>query len=316
MAITFNSEDKSYSDGTTTLALNNGVYEINTVDQLKLFRDAVNAGNSFSGQTVKLMDSFDLKDEEMWTPIGTQSNSFAGTFDGDNNTISNLSINTPDDTHVGFFSNTKSATIKNLTINNVSIIGDNYVGAVAGYSFLGEISNCSVTGTIKISGRWFVGGITGQSYAAVDSCKVIAAEDGSESFIKGSSGYVGGISGYHGEETSISDSTVSSLTISGTSWGVGGISGLAQYGSVIEGCTVENTTISATDLNGDNVGLIAGANLGALETSEGQPANPAVLLNNKVDAATIENFMVDGKTVENPPMLGEDNNTRSSATSR
>ena len=79
MAITFDSENKSYSDGITTLALSNGVYEINTIEELKLFRDAVNAGNSFRGETVKLMTSFDLNDEE-WTPIGKNGAVFQGTL--------------------------------------------------------------------------------------------------------------------------------------------------------------------------------------------------------------------------------------------
>ena len=262
MAVSFNSEDKSYSNETTTLKLQNGAYEISDIDQLKLFRDAVNdEGYDFKGETVKLTTSIDLKNEE-WTPIGKTGATFLGTFDGNGQTVSNLYINTPDDVCVGFFNDTDSATtIKNLTINNVNISGDNYAGAIVGYGYLGKISNCNVTGTIKISGRWFVGGISGHGYAAVDSCEVIA-EEGSESFIKGSAGYVGGIFGYRAEDTSISNCTVSNITISGTSWGIGGISGIAQYGSVIEGCTVENTTITATDLNGDNVGLIAGANLG------------------------------------------------------
>ena len=108
MAITFDPEGKTYSDGITTLALSNGVYEIYTIEELKLFRDAVNAGNNFNGQTVKLMKSIDLNNEE-WTPIGTNSTvAFRGTFDGNGQTISNLKItkglaNTAANNNVGFF---------------------------------------------------------------------------------------------------------------------------------------------------------------------------------------------------------------------
>lgn len=54
MAISFDPESKSYSDGVTTLEIKDGVYEIDSIEKLKLFRDAVNAGHNFSGQTVKL----------------------------------------------------------------------------------------------------------------------------------------------------------------------------------------------------------------------------------------------------------------------
>lgn len=92
MAVTFDEATKSYTNGVTTLELKNGAYEIGTLEQLKLFRDAVNEGNSFQRQTVKLTANIDLKNEE-WTPIGTSKNAFRGTFDGDGNTVSNLYIN-------------------------------------------------------------------------------------------------------------------------------------------------------------------------------------------------------------------------------
>ena len=91
MAISFDPESKSYSDGVTTLEIKDGVYEIDSIEKLKLFRDAVNAGHNFSGQTVKLTQSIDLQDEE-WTPIGRSDAVFAGTFDGGGNTVSNLTI--------------------------------------------------------------------------------------------------------------------------------------------------------------------------------------------------------------------------------
>lgn len=80
MAISFDPESKSYSDGVTTLEIKDGAYEIDSLEKLKLFRDAVNAGNNFRGETVRLTQSVDLQDEE-WTPIGRSGAVFAGTFD-------------------------------------------------------------------------------------------------------------------------------------------------------------------------------------------------------------------------------------------
>lgn len=87
MEVTF--ENGIYSNGTTTLVKNSaGEYEIGTLEQLKLFRDAVNQLKedntqefSFKDQTVKLTADIDLQNEE-WTPIGNIDAIFQGTFDG------------------------------------------------------------------------------------------------------------------------------------------------------------------------------------------------------------------------------------------
>lgn len=59
-------------------------YTIDTVEDLIKFASEVNGGNSFAGQTVYLMDSLDLEGSEdnQWTPIGTSSKKFEGTFEG------------------------------------------------------------------------------------------------------------------------------------------------------------------------------------------------------------------------------------------
>lgn len=305
MSVTFDPENKTYSDGITTLALSNGVYEIDTIEELKLFRDAVNAGNNFNGQTVRLMKSIDLNNEE-WTPIGTSSaTAFRGTFDGNGQTISNLKItkglaNTAANNNVGFFGYTNSpAKITDLTIENVDITGSLYVGAIVGYGFRGaEISNCRVTGQIEIEGWWYIGGIGGNGYVSkVDNCTVTGDEG---SYIKAlnSGSYVGGIWGFRGEGNMvISDCTVDNIDITGYDR-TGGICGIAHYGNTIEGCTITNSSITA-DSNAGNIGLIAGANLG--DTTNG----PAILLNNTADVETKEHFTLEGQVPENPPMLGE-----------
>ncbi len=311
MAITFDPEGKTYSDGITTLALNaDGVYVINTIEELKLFRDAVNARNSFRGQSVKLMTSLNLNNEE-WTPIGRNGAVFQGTFDGNGQTISNLKItkgldNTPENCGIGFFGYTNSpARITNLTIDNVDITGSLYVGAIVGNGFTGaEISNCHVTGQIEIEGWWYIGGIGGNGYVSkVDNCTVTGDEG---SYIKAlnSGSYVGGIWGFRGEGNMvISDCTVDNIDITGYDR-TGGICGIAHYQNTIQGCSITNSSITAAS-NAGNIGLIAGANLGRLTADNGKPAGPTILLNNTVDVETKEHFTLEGQVPENPPMLGE-----------
>ena len=232
--------------------------------------ELVNAGNNFSGKTIKLGADIDLGGKE-WTPIGTDSKPFNGTFDGakednGNYTISNLYINkgfsnTVANSYVGLFGLTNSpAVIKNVDFENVDIQGGLYVGTVVGYGFTGkEISNCHVSGKIEIDGWWYIGGIGGNGYVnKVDGCSVTGEEG---SYIKGNDGsYVGGIWGYRGEgNMTIPNCSVANVAISGVDR-VGGISGIAHYGNTIKDCTISSSTITTTN-NIGNTGLIAGADL-------------------------------------------------------
>lgn len=58
------------------------------------FRDSVNSGSTYSGRTVKLMRDVELL--QHWTPIGTETNYFGGTFDGQGHTISGLDLTSTD----------------------------------------------------------------------------------------------------------------------------------------------------------------------------------------------------------------------------
>ncbi|MCQ4936299.1 fibronectin type III domain-containing protein, partial [Anaerotignum propionicum] len=97
----------------------------------------------------KLMRNIDLLNNE-FTPIGTQENPFTGIFDGNGYTIQNLSISLPDDNNIGLFGYIDKGTVKNLTINRVYIIGNDRVGALAGYVNGGTLADCSIKGVRDI----------------------------------------------------------------------------------------------------------------------------------------------------------------------
>ena len=67
-----------------------GNFHISTVEELTSFSAIVLDGEEFTGKTIVLEEDIDLTDVE-WTPIGDGANKFNGTFDGQGNTISNLS---------------------------------------------------------------------------------------------------------------------------------------------------------------------------------------------------------------------------------
>lgn len=259
-------------------------YLINNADDLKLFRDQVNEGNSYSGKYVLLTTDINLNNEE-WTPIGTNTNSFKGIFNGNGKIVSNLKItkgleNTAANNCVGFFGRTDSpAVIQNLTIENVDITGSLYVGAIVGFGYTGKkIENCTVKGNITIDAWWYAGVIGGNGYMSlVDNCHVKGADG---SYIKGNDGsYIGGIWGFRGEGgQKITNCSVTNLAISGVDR-VGGISGMAHYGNEISNCKVEGVTVQATDPDATTVGLIAGA-------CQGTESSPSTFTNNTVENVT------------------------------
>lgn len=102
------------------------------------------------------------------TPIGTISNVFAATFDGNNNNLSGLNISVAGN-NVGLFGYISGATIKKLTVNG-SVKGSSNVGGVVGYALNSTIEN--VTNNASVS--------THQSQSAFNVSYTIKQKDGTE----------------------------------------------------------------------------------------------------------------------------------------
>ncbi len=94
---------------------------------------------------------------EGFSPIGNEEVPFSGSYNGDGHSINGLYINRPTLSHIGMFGYITD-TIKNVTLNNVDITGDEYIGGLAGY-VTGGINNCHVSG--NISGDRYSGGVAG-----------------------------------------------------------------------------------------------------------------------------------------------------------
>ena len=202
-------------------------YYLYSATGLKWLSNETNTNNNnFSGYTVKLTSDVDLNNVA-WTPIG-QSNTFEGTFDGGNNTISNLTVS-GDNTNVGLFGKV-IGTIKNVKIANVNLSGSHYVGGIVGYIY-GNIENCHVDGgDIKVS--------------------VKDGDNGDKA---------GGIAGYVGEGSyTLSGNTVKNLRVEAYR-DVAGIAGCIQTGAKVENNTVDKVTVIANMLQ-DGGKTLADAN--------------------------------------------------------
>lgn len=184
-------------DGTTKTAPTqdeSGVYLIDTAAKLAWFADAVQNGQR--DISAKLTANINLNGKT-WTAIGTSSNKFAGTLDGDNYTVSGL-VTTG---LVGELA--EGGVVENLRVNCAIVSTSSLLGGVANSS-AGTIRNCMVSGSITFSsggynGASAIGGITGRNTGngVISGCVSRAVvKDAYDNSTYGASASLGGIAGY------------------------------------------------------------------------------------------------------------------------
>ena len=169
-----------------------GVYQIANAENLLWFAEAVNGGDT--GISAVLTADIDLTGKT-WSGIGTSSNSFAGTFDGQNKKV------TFDNASNGLFAHvlgtsSKRAEIKNvITAGTITITesGNANIAAVAGKAQLANITNCVNNASITNHGN-YTAGIVG--YVDYKNGGVTIRNCVNNGAIWTDYAYVGGILGY------------------------------------------------------------------------------------------------------------------------
>ena len=121
----------NYDPGYTEVS--EGNYTVNNEKGLKNLAELVNNGET--DINITLNTDLNLTNME-WTPIGTESRPYTGTFDGGTYTITGLTVNQTRE-NVGLIGCIGSnGTVKNVKLENVNITGDGYfVGGVAGTNY-------------------------------------------------------------------------------------------------------------------------------------------------------------------------------------
>ena len=157
-----------------------------------------------------------------FSPIGNDTVTFTGTYDGGRKTISGLTINRPSIDYIGYFGVTDGAVIKNLGLNNISISGKSSVGGLVGRNInSSNIINCYASGNVAGNGEIsYVGGLVGLNVRATIS----------ESYSSGS------------------------ITSSGDD--IGGLIGMNMSSGLVTNCY----SLSAVAGGGDNTGGLVGEN--------------------------------------------------------
>ena len=148
---------------------------ISTKEQLLALAIATDAETL--GKNYKLSADLDLTSVS-FPGIGTAEHPFTGRFDGQNKTISKVTVSGADKVGVGFFGVIKGAKIQNLNLKNVSITGVEKVGGLVGYAqaaldkndlsknVANLIGGCTISGTV--SGEKQTGGLVGHNEGKTD----------------------------------------------------------------------------------------------------------------------------------------------------
>lgn len=213
-----------------------------TADGFSYFAKRVADGVTYLNQTIILESDIDLASHE-WTPIGTASNSFRGTFDGNGHTIYNLKI-TNSSTDVGLFGYT-TGVVNNLILEDIDI---NVSGATSVGGLIGNanyqsktLSNISVSGNIVATNVRYVGGVVGCSQTQlIRNASTILSRVDIETSSMPSNSAVGGIFG----SFSVGVGTLEQLAFEGSiNSGASYIGGL--FGELGSFSTLRNSYVKA-----------------------------------------------------------------------
>ena len=242
-----------------------GYYQITNEAQLYWFADQV----SNKGQTninAKLTADITLNSNVLnengelntganftpWTPIGTNTNPFTGTFDGNNKTISGLYFNDSGKDDVGLFGCVgEHGKVINVTLADSYVSGKSTVGGICGWNDGGTLQNCHNAGTV--SGAYFVGGVCGinNNSGTIQKCDNAGT-------VSGTNSKVGGVCGSNGNGTGSSSTTIQECyntgKVSGKSW-VGGVCGQNTGGTLEK--SYNTNTVTGT---GNYIGGVCGDN--------------------------------------------------------
>ena len=231
--------------------INDNVSCINSREGLTTLANEVNNGDSKSGKIIYLTSDLDLGgkfDSDgnaldgniSWTPIGTNSNPFSGTFDGNGHIISNMYVNRPNDNYNGLFGYSPNSFIKNLGVTLSYVIGNESQASITGCG--GTMKSVFSNATVKGNAR--TAGICGESCIVVNSYNIGNVIDGTVDI-------AGGILGGWG----IVKNSYNTGNVSSKSFSIGGIAGWETSSYYNYNLGNVNSTVSS-------IGGIIGSNSG------------------------------------------------------
>ncbi len=323
-------------------------YQIQYIEDLVMLSNKTNNGTTYEAEYFKLTRDLDFenindyrtRDETLktslttgsgFTPIGNEINHFKGTFEGNNNKISNLHINNIiEGNRVGFFGYIENGTVKDLTIsgevkttvaadiggltgrlNNSTIynikneatvtseVDASAIGGLVGstmnnINIINCINNGDVTNGMYNGG--IVGGLDSASVLFIDNCKNygnISINKGSNSTVNGG---IVGMSYINSTSIHIKNSENHGNVFNNrknTPKSIGGLIG-ANYGAqtIIENCFNTGEIGNDNILNDVFYEQVVGGLIGAVESNE-----KYTIIRNSYNTGKILNGYINGGIV-------------------
>jgi trimeric autotransporter adhesin len=206
-----------------------------------------------------------------WTPLGTAAARFTGRFDGLGHTISNLSITRSSDAvnnHQGLFGYTDGARIANVGVDNASLTGARFIGALVGQGDNTQIDNAFARNA-TLTGERGVGGLAGMLRLGSnvnDSFATGETRGNGAADIAFHGGLVGIVEGFNAGSgnvaanlrRSFADVDVASAQGSDASRIAGGLVGLFRGAGVIEDSQAMGAVRGRSALGADGTGGLVG----------------------------------------------------------
>ena len=245
-----------------------GRYQVADAFQLRWFAALVNGTQEGTAQNAAasavLTTNIDLTGAD-WTPIGNASTIYTGTFDGQNHTISGMTIENAE-SYSGLFGNV-TGTVRDFTVTgSITITGDETVSRVGGA--VGSLGIKTAGGTVSgvtsdvditvSAGNDHIGGVVGSmpenSSPTVENCVYTGDIN-----ITVAAGSVAGVVGYIRTGTIQNCANQGGISINtGGNGSVGGILGYCNNMSIKITACYNTGIISASGTA--NVGAIVGNN--------------------------------------------------------
>ena len=239
-------------------------YRIETAQQLQQMAE-------YPTGYFQLAADIDLAGVE-WQPVGDYLTPFEGVLDGDGHTVRNLTLALDGQDMVGLFGRIGvGGQVEELTLENVTVSGQDNVGALAGMNG-GSIEYCQLVGDNTVAGRKAVGGLVGDNWTGrIEGC---VADADVTANTKG--GVLAG-------DSSNSKAIQSSAAFGSVTGGqlVGGITGSSVYSSV-------TSCYAVVQVNGQGGGAVGEVQpqtiedvyyaqdvAGQTDTGKGEPMEPA-----------------------------------------
>ncbi|MFW5873702.1 MAG: GLUG motif-containing protein [Bacillota bacterium] len=181
-----------------------------------------------------------------WKPLGHKQEKFSGDYNGNNFSIFNLTIDSPESQDLGLFGAiSEYSRLENIKLEKIMVRGNSYVGGLVGWNE-GALSNCTVQGIIKADKD--VGGLVGSNLNVVMKSRARVKVYGTET-----------VGGLVGGNTGIIIGTYAYGDINGNKF-TGGLAG-GNDGTI-------SRSFSESNVNGhEYIGGLIGANLGMITYS-------------------------------------------------